>query len=375
MWITLRNIWFLCIKELKSVLSDYVLMGLIIVMFSVASYSVAKGMAVEVKNGSVAVVNEDQSPLSWRIIDALRPPYFKKPELINLDEIDESMNNGKYIFILVIPKDYEKNLLQQRAPELQLLIDATAVSQAGLGASFIQQVVVAETAAYFSKDHPLSGLPMSLVTKVLFNPNADYTWFAGPMQIVANAGLLAMLLVGAAIIREKERGTIEHLLVMPVNALEIALSKVIGNAIVITAASIGSLYLVVSLWLGVPLVGSVPIFLLSLVIFLFAVGSLGILLGTFAPTMPQFGLLVIPVYVIMRLLSGGESPREGMPDWVQIITLFSPQTQFAMTTQNLLLRQAGLETVWPNLIYMSLMAIVFFAFALSRFKKMLANQG
>lgn len=195
------------------------------------------------------------------------------------------------------------------------------------------------------------------------------------MQIVANAGLLAMLLVGAAIIREKERGTIEHLLVMPVNALEIALSKVIGNAIVITAASIGSLYLVVSLWLGVPLVGSVPIFLLSLVIFLFAVGSLGILLGTFAPTMPQFGLLVIPVYVIMRLLSGGESPREGMPDWVQIITLFSPQTQFAMTTQNLLLRQAGLETVWPNLIYMSLMAIVFFAFALSRFKKMLANQG
>lgn len=375
MWITLRNIWFLCIKELKSVLSDYVLMGLIIVMFSVAGYSVAKGMAVEVKNGSVAVVNEDQSPLSWRIIDALRPPHFKKPELINLDEIDESMNNGKYIFILVIPKDYEKNLLQQRAPELQLLIDATAVSQAGLGASFIQQVVVAETAAYFSKDHPLSGLPMSLVTKVLFNPNADYTWFAGPMQIVANAGLLAMLLVGAAIIREKERGTIEHLLVMPVNALEIALSKVIGNAIVITAASIGSLYLVVSLWLGVPLVGSVPIFLLSLVIFLFAVGSLGILLGTFAPTMPQFGLLVIPVYVIMRLLSGGESPREGMPDWVQIITLFSPQTQFAMTTQNLLLRQAGLETVWPNLIYMSLMAIVFFAFALSRFKKMLANQG
>lgn len=178
-------------------------------------------------------------PYHGVLSNALRPPYFKKPELINLDEIDESMNNGKYIFILVIPKDYEKNLLQQRAPELQLLIDATAVSQAGLGASFIQQVVVAETAAYFSKDHPLSGLPMSLVTKVLFNPNASYTWFAGPMQIVANAGLLAMLLVGAAIIREKERGTIEHLLVMPVNALEIALSKVIGNAIVITAASIG----------------------------------------------------------------------------------------------------------------------------------------
>ena len=375
MWITLKNIWYLSLKEFKSVLSDYVLMGLIIVMFSVATYSVAKGMAVEVRNGSVAVVNEDQSALSWRIIDALKAPYFKKPVLINLDEINGLMDRGEYTFVLVIPKDYEKNLLQQRAPELQLLVDATSVSQAGLGASFIQQVVTIETASYFQQNNPLAELPMHVVSKVLFNPNADHTWFAGPMQIVSNAALLAMLLVGAAIIREKERGTIEHLLVMPVRAFEIALSKVISNAIVIAIASIVSLYIVVHFWLGVPLTGSVPLFILALMLFLFAVGSLGILLGTFAPTMPQFGLLVIPVYMVLRLLSGGESPREGMPDWVQILTQFSPQTQFVQTTQNILNRQAGLDIVWPNLVYMSIMAILFFIFALSRFKNMLANQG
>ena len=375
MWITLKNIWYLSLKEFKSVLSDYVLMGLIIVMFTVATYSVAKGMAVEVRNGSVAVVNEDQSALSWRIIDALKAPYFKKPVLINHDEINGLMDRGEYTFVLVIPKDYEKNLLQQRAPELQLLVDATSVSQAGLGASFIQQVVTLETASYFQQNNPLAELPMHVVSKVLFNPNADHTWFAGPMQIVSNAALLAMLLVGAAIIREKERGTIEHLLVMPVRAFEIALSKVISNAIVIAIASIVSLYIVVNFWLGVPLTGSVPLFILALMLFLFAVGSLGILLGTFAPTMPQFGLLVIPVYMVLRLLSGGESPREGMPDWVQILTQFSPQTQFVQTTQNILNRQAGLDIVWPNLVYMSIMAILFFIFALSRFKNMLANQG
>lgn len=375
MWITLKNIWYLSLKEFKSVFSDYVLMGLIIVMFSVATYSVAKGMAVEVRNGSVAVVNEDQSALSWRIIDALKAPYFKKPVLINLDEINGLMDRGEYTFVLVIPKDYEKNLLQQRAPELQLLVDATSVSQAGLGASFIQQVVTIETASYFQQNNPLAELPMHVVSKVLFNPNADHTWFAGPMQIVSNAALLAMLLVGAAIIREKERGTIEHLLVMPVRAFEIALSKVISNAIVIAIASIVSLYIVVHFWLGVPLTGSVPLFILALMLFLFAVGSLGILLGTFAPTMPQFGLLVIPVYMVLRLLSGGESPREGMPDWVQVLTQFSPQTQFVQTTQNILNRQAGLDIVWPNLVYMSIMAILFFIFALSRFKNMLANQG
>ncbi|NLA88841.1 MAG: ABC transporter permease [Alcaligenaceae bacterium] len=375
MWITLKNIWYLSLKEFKSVLSDYVLMGLIIVMFTVATYSVAKGMAVEVRNGSVAVVNEDQSALSWRIIDALKAPYFKKPVLINHDEINGLMDRGEYTFVLVIPKDYEKNLLQQRAPELQLLVDATSVSQAGLGASFIQQVVTLETASYFQQNNPLAELPMHVVSKVLFNPNADHTWFAGPMQIVSNAALLAMLLVGAAIIREKERGTIEHLLVMPVRAFEIALSKVISNAIVIAIASIVSLYIVVNFWLGVPLTGSVPLFILALMLFLFAVGSLGILLGTFAPTMPQFGLLVIPVYMVLRLLSGGESPREGMPDWVQVLTQFSPQTQFVQTTQNILNRQAGLDIVWPNLVYMSIMAILFFIFALSRFKNMLANQG
>lgn len=375
MWVTLRNIWHLCLKEFKSVLSDYVLMGLIVVMFTVATYSVAKGIAVEVKNGAVAVVNEDQSALSWRIIDALRPPHFQEPVLINHDEIDELMDRSQYTFILVIPKDYEKNLIQQRAPDLQVLIDASAVSQAGLGASFIQQVVMNETADYFSQDNPLSQLPMAMVTKVMFNPNANYTWFAGPMQIVSNASLLAMLLVGAAIIREKERGTIEHLLVMPVRAFEIALAKVISNSVVITVAAILCLYLVIELWLGIPLVGSVPLFLLSLIIFLFSVSSLGILLSTIAPTMPQFGLLVIPVYVIMRLLSGGESPREGMPDWVQVVTLFSPQTQFVQVTQNILNRQAGIEIIWPNLMYMSIMAIVFFTLALSRFKKMLSNQG
>ena len=314
MWITLRNIWNLCQKEFKSVLSDYVLMGLIVVMFSVATYSVAKGIAVEVKNGAVAVVNEDRSALSWRLIDALRAPHFQTPVLIEQDKIDRLMDTSQYTFILVIPENYEKDLIQQRNPDLQLLIDATAVSQAGLGAAFIQQVVMEETATYFLQSNPLSQLPMEMVTKVLFNPNADYTWFAGPMQIVSNASLLAMLLVGAAIIREKERGTIEHLLVMPVRAFEIPMAKVISNSLVITIASVLSLYLVINLWLGIPLVGSVPLFLLSLMIFLFSVSSLGILLSTIAPTMPQFGLLVIPVYVVMRLLSGGESPREGMPE-------------------------------------------------------------
>ena len=375
MWVTLRNIWNLCLKEFRSVLSDYVLMALIAVMFTVSTYSVAKGIAVEVKNGAVAVVNEDRSALSWRIVDALRAPHFQTPVLIEHNDIDHLMDTSQYSFILVIPENYEKNLIQQRTPDLQLLIDATAVSQAGLGAAFIQQVIMNETAAYFLQDNPLTQLPTDIVTKVMFNPNADYTWFAGPMQIVSNAALLAMLLVGAAIIREKERGTIEHLLVMPVRAFEIALAKVISNSIVITVASLLSLYFVIHLWLGVPLVGSVPLFLLSLMIFLFSVSSLGILLSTVAPTMPQFGLLVIPVYVVMRLLSGGESPREGMPDWVQVITLFSPQTQFVQTTQNILNRQAGLDIIWPNLIYMIMMAIVFFTLALSRFKKMLSNQG
>jgi ABC-2 type transport system permease protein len=184
------------------------------------------------------------------------------------------------------------------------------------------------------------------------------------------------LLTGAAVIREKERGTMEHLLVMPVSSSEIALAKIIANGTIILTISILSLYFVVHIGLQVPLhYESIPIFALGVISFLFSIASLGILLAIIAPSMPQFGLLCIPIYVVMYMLSGIASPLDNMPDTMRMITQFSPQTILSTFSQEVLFKQAPLSMVKIHLFKMLGMGIIFLGIALAQFKSMLSRQG
>lgn len=370
----LKNVWVLSLKELKSLLSDPILLGLIVVFLSVAVYTVAKGITTEVRNASVAMIDEDQSQLSLRIRDALQAPYFKKPISISPDQIDKAMDKGEYVFVITIPVNFEKDVLANRAASIQVLADATAVTQAGIGTTYLNQIVQNEI-SQFRHQSVTSMLPLNPVVQVLYNPNTQTQWYTGVAQVLNNITLLAMVLVGAAVIREKEHGTIEHLLVMPVRASEIALSKILTNGLVITIAALLSLGLVVHIWLDVPIKGSIPLYVFGTSIYLFSVASLGICLATVAPTMPQFGLLCLPIYMVSRLLSGSESPLESMPEWIQHITMYSPATQYMQFGQEVLFRDAGLDIVWKRLLAMSIMGAAFLAFALKRFRSMLANQS
>ncbi|WP_343596175.1 ABC transporter permease [Acinetobacter sp.] len=369
-----KNVWVLSLKELKSLFSDPTLLVLIVVFLSVAVYTVAKGITTEVRNASVAIIDEDQSQLSFRIRDALQTPYFKKPVAILPDQVDEAMDKGDYVFVITIPINFEKDVLANRPVSIQVLADATAVTQAGIGTMYLNQIVQNEI-GQFRHQSTASLLPVNPVVQVLYNPNTQTHWYTGVAQVLNNITLLAMILVGAAVIREKEHGTIEHLLVMPVRASEIAISKILTNGLVITIAALLSLWLVVHTWLQVPINGSIGLYVLGTSIYLFSVASLGICLATVAPTMPQFGLLCLPIYMVSRLLSGSESPIESMPDWIQHITMYSPVTQYMQFGQEVLFRNAGFDIVWKRLLVMSMMGAAFLAFALKRFRSMLASQG
>ncbi len=371
----LKNVFTLSAKELSSLMSDATLLGLIVVVFSLAVYSVSTGVTTEVRNASVAVIDEDRSPLSLRLRDALRAPYFKPPEEIRREQIDALMDKGRYVFVINIPVNFQADALAGRSPHIQVLADATAVTQAGVGTVYIEQIVQREVAEFLGKPPPQAMMPLSPAINVFFNPNSETRWYISVMQVVANITLLAMILVGAAVIREREHGTIEHLLVMPVRASEIAVAKILANGEVITLAALLSLGLVVHLWLGVPINGSVALFALGAAVFLFSVASLGIWLATLAPTMPQFGLLCLPIYVVTRLLSGAETPLESMPDLIQTATQASPVTQFAKYSQDVLFRNADLAIVWPQLLIMAVMGAFFLSLALHRFRRMLAQQG
>ncbi|KAG1649462.1 Inner membrane transport permease YhhJ [Nymphon striatum] len=366
----LSNIYRLGLKELRSLRADPVLILLIAYVFSFAVYAVATGAKLEVINASVAYVDLDRSDLTGRIVGAILPPEFDTPQEISASDVDRVMDNGDYVFVLSFPPRFEADVISGRLPEIQLNVDATAMVQAGNGSVFLQEIISAEITKFISRDDTSSTLPIDLVVTAQFNPNLQSTWFSSVMQVINNVTILSVLLTGAALIREREHGTIEHL--MPVSPSEIMLAKIWANGLAIIVAAVLSLWLVVQGILAVPIAGSIPLFVAGTVLYLVSVTGLGILLATFTTSMPQFGLLALPVLVIMNLLSGSTTPMESIPNWLQTAMQVSPSTHFVAFSQAILYRGAGFETVWLNMLIMVGLSAVFFAIALMRFRQTMA---
>lgn len=369
----LYNIFILGLKELRSLRADPVLLFLIVYIFSFAVYAVATGAKLEVSNASVAYVDLDRSELSGRIIEAILPPEFDRPQEIAASDVDRLMNDSDYVFVLSFPPRFEADVIAGQQPVLQLSVDATAMAQAGNGAVFLQQIITAEVNKFVAGDDSSSSLPIDLIITAQFNPNLQSVWFSSVMQVINNVTILSVLLTGAALIREREHGTIEHLLVMPVLPSEIMLAKIWANGLAIIIGAILSLWLVVQGVLAVPVAGSIPLFIAGSVLYLVSVTGLGILLATFTTSMPQFGLLVMPVLIVMNLLSGSTTPMESIPDWLQTIMQISPSTHFVAFSQAILYRGAGLETVWFDMVIMVLLSLTFFIIALLRFRQTIAS--
>ena len=365
----IQNIFRLGVKELFSLRRDVVMVVLIIFTFTYAIYIPARHAQTELRNASVAIVDEDRSQLSQRIRDALLEPYFKSPATLAINEIDAAMDSGHYTFVIDIPPEFEADMLARRQPTVQVNIDATAMTQAGHGATYIQRIISQEVEEFMHSGETMLQMPVSLVVRVEFNPNIQSRWFLGVMQLVNMITLLAIMLSGAALIREREHGTIEHLLVMPLTPAEIMIAKVWANGLVIVIAATLSLKLVIQGLLDVPIAGSIPLFISGMVIYLFSVTALGIFLATLVRSMPQFGLLAFPVFMIMNLLSGGITPLDSMPDVLQHAMQFAPSTHFVSFAQAILYRGAGFDMVWREFAIIFLSGAVFFVGALFRFRK------
>jgi ABC-2 type transport system permease protein len=362
-------IFQLGIKELRSLWHDKVLLLFVLWAFSFGVYSAATAVTRELHHAAIAVVDEDRSPLSQRIVGAFYGPYFRPPALIGLTEIDPGLDAGRYTFVLDIPPNFQRDVQAGRQPTLQVNIDATQMSQAFIGASYIQNIVMDETAGFVQRRSRDTALPIPLVVRVRFNPNLNGIWFGGVMKIIDHITMLSVILTGAALIREREHGTLEHLLVMPLTPFQIMVAKIWANGAVVLVAAGLSLWLVVRGVLGVPIAGSVTLFLFGAALHLFSSTSLGIFLGTIARSMPQFGLLMILVILPLQLLSGGMTPRESMPGVVQTIMLAAPTTHFVKFAQAILYRGAGLDVVWPQFLAITAIGAVFFLVALTRFRK------
>src|SRR5690625_452869 len=254
---SLSNILHLGVKELRGLLRDPIMLILIVYSFTFSVYAAATAMPETLNEAPIAVVDEDLSPLSMRITDAFYPPYFLSPSLISHAEMDARMDAGLDTFALNIPPNFQRDVLAGRNPALQLNIDATRMTQAFTGAGYISSILNAEVQEF--AEGYRAPAQLALVERARFNPELDQAWFGSIVQVINNVTLLSIILSGAALIREREHGTIEHLLVMPITPLQIMLSKVWLMAVVVLLGSFFALQVMIRGLIGAQL-GALPLY-------------------------------------------------------------------------------------------------------------------
>ena len=369
---SLKNIFWLGVKEIRSLLSDKVMVFFVVYAFTLAIQVQATGTSSEVQNASIAFVDEDQSALSKEIFNAFYPPRFQFPEYIAASDVQDAMDRGLFMFVVSIPPQFERDLRAGRNPSILVNIDATAMQQAGLGAGYIRSITTDRISSFLERTEATGPKPVQLVVRRLFNPNAESSWFKSVVAIINQISMLTIILTGAAVIREREHGTLEHLLVMPLTAFEIAMAKVWANSLVILVATAASLFLIVRAVLHVPFEGSVLLWFTGVILYLFFATALGIYLGTISRSMAQFALLIILVTIVLMLLSGGATPVESQPRWLQFLTYFLPARHFVSFSQVIIYRGGGLSAVWPQFAMVTAVGLGFFAYSLVLFRKSIA---
>ena len=368
----LSNIFWLGTKEIRSFFKDAVMVGFLIWSFSFSVYSEATGSSEAVNNASVAIVDEDHSALTRAIAAALHRPYFQPPDYIAARNIDALMDGSRYMFVIVFPANFEADIRRGERPEVQLNIDATAVGQAAQGAGYLQAIIDWEVMQFAESHSDDRAPPIDLALRRAFNPNGTDAWFLAVNSILNSLSMITILLTGAALLREREHGTIEHLLVMPLNAFQIAMAKVWANGLIILVAFSLSMAIMAEQVLAVPVAGSKALLTFGTAVYLFAAAAIGILLGTMARTMAQFALLTIMAIIPILMLSGGMSPIESQPDYIQPITWLLPSRHFMEFAQAVVFRGAGFGTVLPVILNMAALGAVYLAISLTIFRKSIA---
>lgn len=366
---SLRNVFQLGFKEFRSLSRDVTMMMLIVWAFSMDVYTQSAAMPDALHKASIAIVDEDRSALSEQLIAAFRPPHFTQPQLISLAEMDRGLDNGHYTFVLDIPPNFQRDISAGRSPTIQLNVDATRQSQAMTGTGYVQNIVNEEVTDFVRRARTVTTLPAELAPRVMFNANLLASWFGGVAAVINNITMLSIMLTGAALIREREHGTIEHLLVMPLTPLEIMAAKVWSMGLVVLLTSVLSLALMVKGVLGIGINGSLGLFALGTLLYLFSTTSLGILMATVARSMPQFGLLAILTLLPLMILSGAVTPVESMPQGVRWLMSLTPTPHFVSFAQAILFRNAGLDVVWPEFLTVAVLGALFFGLAHHRLRQ------
>jgi len=355
-------------KEIIHILRDRRTLMLIILMPMMQLMIYGYGINTDVKHLSTYVYDQDRTYLSRRLINAFtQSQYFTVTLQANsLQEMYKALDKGSAKAALIIPPNFTGDLLKKKGAQMQMIIDGTDSTPATVALNSSQAIVNAFMQS--EKLIPVQVLPIDFRPRLWYNPDLKSTYFMLPGLIGLVLQFLVPMITASAIVREKERGNIEQLLVTPIKPYELILGKILPY-IAIGVLIAGSIITVMHLLFVVPIHGSVLTLFFMTLIFLVVCLGIGLWASTVADNQQQASQIVMFFAMPSILLSGFIFPREAMPLWVHHIGYLIPMTYFLKMVRGIILKGLGfmdlIDQVWPLL----LMAALVILFSIKRFSK------
>ncbi|MFP3867153.1 MAG: ABC transporter permease [Desulfobacteraceae bacterium] len=363
-------------KEYLQFFRDRALIYIVLYVFTVEIYVAGTGFNIEVRNYPTAVYDRDNTQISVQLAEKFRMPYFRVTHLVHSDpEMEALLDEGTVSLVLVIPHGFARSLAERNQAEVQAIADGTLSNTALLAlgyASQIAQEFALELGERLGRVVPGTEHlrpQVQLKPRVAYNPNQKAEWFASLIELFSVITLVAILLPAAAMVREKERGTIEQLLVTPITPVEIMLAKVISMASMVLVASALSLFLVIYPIFGLPWRGNLLLYTVATALYVFSATGVGLLIATVCRTLPQTILFLLMIVPPILFLSGSWTPEEALPTWMQMVTYLSPLKYYLTIAYGILLKGATFLQLWPQFVGLSVLGLLLFGFCAFRFRR------
>lgn len=374
-----ERVWHMLIKEFIQVFRDRrtrgVIFGTPLIQLIVFGYAVT----TDVRDISLAVQDRDRTVMSREVVDRfVRSGYFRLVRYIGEDrEFQELLDRGELQAVLRVPEGFQGKVESGRTGELQLIVDGSDSNTASIVLQYGQRIV-----SVISQQVLLERLvrtrgavhfpgQVTLESRAWFNENLESRNFFVPGVIATIVTIVTLMLTSMAVVREKEVGTMEQLIVTPITPWEFILGKTLPFAI-ISMADVILVTTVGVLWFQVPIRGSLLLLLLGTTVYLLTALGVGLLISTVSRTQQQAMMSTFFFFMPAILLSGLMFPIANMPDVVQWLTYLNPMRYYLVIIRGIFLKGVGFEILWPQMGALAVIGGITLWMASRRFHKTLA---
>jgi ABC-2 type transport system permease protein len=371
-----RRLFGLVRKEFAQIFRDRGLVIILFWAFTAAIYTSGRGRSTEVTQVPTAIFDLSRSPASREFLSHLQPPYFKTVAYLEQEaDISRWLNSGKASIVVVVPPDFERRISGASQASIQVITDGALAMPATVSMAYVAAISGAYSMSVLEQRASASGLTLSNLPgideriRVRFNPNMLSSWFAGLLELMNMFTMVSLLLTAANLVREKEHGTVEQLLVSPARPVEIFLAKIIPTVILVLGLSTLSFLLVLVPVFHVPIRGSLLLFYSVAALYVFAMTSMGIAIAVLARNLAQALMIMILILQPMIFLSGAWNPPEAMSSWMRWLSLLSPLRYFIDFGYGVILKGNGLAFIWRDIAGIAVLGAILFSFSLAWFRR------